>query len=1062
MSHFNEHALEMAIMELFEQQGYSYVNGETVHKELSEVVLRDDLRMYLMDRYAEAYITPLEVERVIARLTADNGAPLYQQNAQTYRLMTEGFAIKREDASQPDLFVEVIDFENTDRNIFKIVNQLEIKGLERRIPDGIVYVNGLPVVVLEFKSAVKEATTIMNAYTQLTVRYRRDIPELFRYNAFVVISDGVNNKYGSLFADYDFFYTWRKVEQKDKPGDGIDTLHSMMQGLFRRERLLSVMKDFIFFPDNSKSELKIVCRYPQFFATHSLYDNILEHSHINVLGDGKGGTYFGATGCGKSLTMLFLTRVLMRSRHLASPTIVLITDRTDLDDQLSGLFVNAKQFIGDETVVNVTTRKELGERLRDRKSGGVFLTTIQKFSEDINLLSDRANIICISDEAHRSQTNVEQNVTITDQGVKRSYGFAKYLHDSLPNATYVGFTGTPVDATIDVFGDVVDSYSMNESVADGITRRIVYEGRAAKVFADHEQLEAIEAYYKQCAEQGANEYQIEESKKAVTQMNKILGDPKRLAAVAHDFVAHYEKRVEEGSTVCGKAMFVCSSRLIAYELYKQIIAIRPEWAAERLKMVMTRSKDDEQELYDLLGSDDDRKILDIHFKDPESDFKIAIVVDMWITGFDAPCLDTMYVDKPLQKHTLIQTISRVNRVFEGKDKGLVVDYLGIKSNLNNALKQYAGGGNLGENVETIEQSLTLVKDELDILRRMFAHFDYTKFSTGTPLEQLECLKNAAEFIQSSEKTQNLFMGHVKKMKSAFNICTNHDDITDRDREDIHFFTGVRSIIFKLTKGYAPDITQMNNKVSQMLQQALKSEGVEEVVQVNANTKDIDLLSEEYMARLENLKLPNTKVKLMEKLLRTVITDFKKVNKIRGVDFTKRLNALVARYNDRSDNAVLAQDVLEEVAKQMAELLQEVNKEKKSFKELGITYEEKAFYDILKDIAVKFGFEYPEDKLLKLAADVKSMVDDKSKYTDWANRSDIKAELQMDLILILAENGYPPVPQDEVFKEIFEQAENFKKYEHAAGVDAVKEVTVVSMYPQNDEETDLLMAAEPLD
>ncbi len=1062
MSHFNEHALEMAIMELFEQQGYSYVNGETIHKELSDVVLRDDLRMYLMDRYAEACITPLEVERVIARLTADNGAPLYQQNAQTYRLMTEGFAIKREDASQPDLFVEVIDFENTDRNIFKIVNQLEIKGLERRIPDGIVYVNGLPVVVLEFKSAVKEATTIMNAYTQLTVRYRRDIPELFRYNAFVVISDGVNNKYGSLFADYDFFYTWRKVEQKDKPGDGIDTLHSMMQGLFRRERLLSVMKDFIFFPDNSKSELKIVCRYPQFFATHSLYDNILEHSHINVLGDGKGGTYFGATGCGKSLTMLFLTRVLMRSRHLASPTIVLITDRTDLDDQLSGLFVNAKQFIGDETVVNVTTRKELGERLRDRKSGGVFLTTIQKFSEDINLLSDRANIICISDEAHRSQTNIEQNVTITDKGVKRSYGFAKYLHDSLPNATYVGFTGTPVDATINVFGDVVDSYSMNESVADGITRRIVYEGRAAKVFADHEQLEAIEAYYKQCAEQGANEYQIEESKKAVTQMNKILGDPKRLAVVAHDFVAHYEKRVEEGSTVCGKAMFVCSSRLIAYELYKQIIAIRPEWAAERLKMVMTRSKDDEQALYDLLGSDDDRKKLDIQFKDPESNFKIAIVVDMWITGFDAPCLDTMYIDKPLQKHTLIQTISRVNRVFEGKDKGLVVDYLGIKSNLNNALKQYAGGGDLGENVETIEQSLTLVKDELDILRRMFAHFDYTKFSTGTPLEQLECLKNAAEFIQSSEKTQNLFMGHVKKMKSAFNICTNHDDITDRDREDIHFFTGVRSIIFKLTKGDAPDITQMNNKVSLMLQQALKSEGVEEVVQVNANTKDIDLLSEEYMARLENLKLPNTKVKLMEKLLRTVITDFKKVNKIRGVDFTKRLNALVARYNDRSDNAVLAQEVLEEVAKQMAELLQEVNKEKKSFKELGITYEEKAFYDILKDIAVKFGFEYPEDKLLKLAADVKSMVDDKSKYTDWANRSDIKAELQMDLILILAENGYPPVPQDEVFKEIFEQAENFKKYEHADDVEEVKEVTVVSMYPQNDEETDLLMAAEPLD
>ena len=1065
MSHFNEHALEMAIMELFEQQGYSYQSGETIHKELSDVLLRDDLRKYLTDRYGDKGITPLEVERVIAKLTADNGAPLYQQNTQTYRLMTEGFAIKREDASQPDLFVEVIDFKDTERNIFKVVNQLEIKGTEKRIPDGIVYLNGLPVVVLEFKSTVKEDTTIMDAYTQLTVRYRRGIPDLFRYNAFVVISDGVNNKYGTLFTPYEFFYAWRKVEQKDKPDDGIDSLHTMMQGLFRKERLLSVMKDFVFFPDTSKSERKIVCRYPQFFATQALYDNILKHSHINILGDGKGGTYFGATGCGKSLTMLFLTRMLMRSKHLASPTIVLITDRTDLDDQLSGQFVNAKQFIGDETVVNVESREELGRLLRGRKSGGVFLTTIQKFSEDINLLSDRANIICISDEAHRSQTNVEQHVKITADGVKRSYGFAKYLHDSLPNATYVGFTGTPIDATIDVFGDVVDAYTMTESVADGITRRIVYEGRAAKVFADHKQLEAIEAYYKQCAEQGANEYQIEESKKAVTQMDKILGDPQRLAVVAMDFVTHYEKRIEEGSTVCGKAMFVCSNRLIAYDLYTQIIALRPEWAekvgdseqtpVERIRLVMTREKDDDPKLCELIGSDEDRKALDMLFKDPQSNFKIAIVVSMWITGFDVPCLDTMYIDKPLQKHTLVQTISRVNRVYEGKDKGLVVDYIGIKTNMNNALKQYAGGGDLGDNVETIEQSITMVKDELDILRRMFASFDFSKFTTGTPLEQLECLKHAAEFVQATESAQNRFMGHTKKLKSAFNLCSNHEAITDEDREHIHFFTGVRAIIYKLTKGPAPDAAQMNHKVGKMIEEALQSEGVEEVVQVNANTKDLDLLSADYMARLEKLQLPNTKVKLMEKLLRTVITDFKKVNKMKGVDFTKRLNALVQKYNDRSDNAIFAEEVLNEVAKQMAELLKEVNKEKTSFKELGITYEEKAFYDILKEIAHKFGFEYPEDKLLKLSAAVKQMVDDKSKYTDWANRSDIKAELQMDLILILSEHGYPPVPQDEVFKEIFEQAENFKKYETADDENTARKSPVVSMYPQYQEEISMV-------
>ncbi len=1051
MSHFNEHSLEMAIMELFEQQGYVYQNGETVHKELSEVLLRDDLRLYLQERYQQDDITPLEIDRVMARLTADNGASLYEQNALTHRLMVEGFSIKREDASLPDLFVEPIDFEHTERNIFKIVNQLEIKGTEKRIPDGIVYVNGLPVVVLEFKSAVKEDTTIMNAFTQLTVRYRRDIPNLFRYNAFVVISDGVNNKYGTLFSDYDFFYAWRKVESTDKATDGINSLHTMMEGLFRKERLLSVIKDFVFFPDNSKSEKKIVCRYPQFFATHKLYEHILEHSHINIHGDGKGGTYFGATGCGKSLTMLFLTRMLMRSRHLASPTIVLITDRSDLDEQLAEQFVNAKRFIGDECVKKVETRKHLGELLRDRKSGGVFLTTIQKFSEDIDLLSDRANIICISDEAHRSQTNVNQNVRVTENGVKRSYGFATYLHNSLPKATYVGFTGTPIDATIEVFGEVVDAYTMTESVADEITRRIVYEGRAAKVFADHRKLQEIEEYYKQCAEEGTNEYQIEESKKAVTKMDLILGDPERLEAVAKDFVEHYEKRLEEGSTVCGKAMFVCSNRSIAYELYKQIVALRPHWVtqpakeeeeyhdysmaaesaplygSDRIRLIMTRNKDDEPELYDLLGTDEDRKQAALDFKNPDSNFKVAIVVDMWITGFDVPCLDTMYIDKPLQRHTLVQTISRVNRVYEGKDKGLVVDYIGIKNNMNLALKQYADGEGIGLNVETIEQSVTMVKDELDILRRMFDKFDYSKFSSGSPLEQLECLKNAAEFVQSTEKGENLFMGHAKKLKSAYNLCSNNDEITERDREDIHFFTGVRAIIFKLTKGNAPDIAQMNQRVSQMIEEALQSDGVEEIAQVNADSKHLDVLSEDYMARLEKLKQPNTKVKLMERLLRTVITDFKKVNKMKGVDFTQRLNQLVMRYNDRSDNAVFAEEVLNEVAAQMAELLKEVNKEKKSFKELGITYEEKAFYDILKEIAHKFGFEYPEDKLLKLSAAVKAMVDDKSRYTDWANRSDIKAELQMDLILILAEHGYPPVPQDDVFKEIFEQAENFRKY-----------------------------------
>lgn len=1056
MTHFNEHALEMAIMELFENEGYIYTSGEDIHKELSDVLLRDDLREYLRSRYAEQEITSLEMESVIARLTANVGGSLYENNAHTYRLITEGFAIKREDTSKSDLFIEPIDFGAEANNIIRIVNQLEVKGLEKRIPDGIIHINGLPMVVLEFKSAVKEETTIKDAFTQLTVRYRRDIPELFKYNAFVVISDGVNSKYGSLFTPYEFFYAWRKVEATDKATDGVSSLLTMVQGLFRKDRLLSVIKDFVFLPDSSKREQKIVCRYPQFFATHKLFNNIRQHSKLNADGDGKGGTYFGATGCGKSFTMLFLTRMLMRSREFASPTILLITDRTDLDSQLSELFGTAKKFIGDECVVEVESRAKLREYLEGRTSGGVFLTTIHKFTEDIQLLSKRANIICISDEAHRSQTNLSLQVRQTESGVKRSYGFAKYLHDSLPNATYVGFTGTPIDATIDVFGEVVDAYTMTESVADDITRRIVYEGRAAKVLLDSAKLQEIEKYYQQCAEEGTNEYQIEESKRAVTQMERILGDPDRLQAVAEDFIAHYEARIAEGSTVEGKAMFVCSNRAIAYNLYKKIVALRPEWAElptnnvmslpqygmvaeplapygnsplpiERIKLVMTRNKDDEQELYDLLGTDEDRKKLDVQFKNPKSNFKIAIVVDMWITGFDVPCLDTMYIDKPLQQHTLVQTISRVNRVYPGKDKGLVVDYIGIKNNMNTALKRYATGDTDADSVETIEQSIAMVKDELDILRRMFAKFDYAKFSAGTPLEQLDCLNKGSEFVQATKETENLFMGHAKKLKSAFNLCCNNEQISAKEREDIYFFCGVRSIIYKLTKGETPDAAQMNQRVSKMIEEAILSESVEEIIQIGNNKENLDLLSEEYMERLAKLQMPNTKVKLMERLLKMVISEYKKVNKIKGIDFTKRLNTLVNKYNDRSDSAIFADEVLTEVANQMAELLKEINKEKRSFNELGITYEEKAFYDILIAVANKFGFDYPEDKAKILASEIKKIVDDKSKYTDWAKRDDIKAELKMDLILILAEYGYPPVTNDEVFKEIFEQAENFKKY-----------------------------------
>ena len=1042
---FNEHALEMSIMQLFEGKGYTHVVGSDIVRNRSDVLLMADLREYLRERYKSDGLTESEIDSIILSLNAVSGT-LYETNKAIFRMITDGIIFNREDRTQKDIHIEFINYEKPEKNIFKIVNQLEIEGYnyQVRIPDGIVYVNGLPLVVLEFKTAIQENTTIMDAYTQLTVRYTRDIPELFKYNAFVVVCDGANSKYGSIFSKYDFFYAWRKVNDKDPEMDGINSLYTMIDGMFAQDRLLRIIKNFIYFPDNSDKNLKVVCRYPQFFAASNLYQNIKEHMKPD--GDGKGGTYFGTTGCGKSYTMLFLARMLMKSTYFKSPTILVITDRTDLDDQLSKQFVNSKLYIGDNNVVSIESRENLKIELQGKASGGVYLTTIQKFTEDLSLLTDRTNVICISDEAHRSQINLDMKMTVTDNGVNKTYGFAKYLHDSLPNATYVGFTGTPIDATIEVFGDIVGHpYTMTEAVRDGITVNLVYDGRAAKVTLNDAKLNEIEEYYDKCADMGTSEEQIEESKKAVAHLDVIIGDPDRLDAVAKDFVIHYEKRVEEGATVAGKAMFVCANRFIAYDTYRKIKALRPEWTEkklcddgvelteedkkelkpiEKMKMVMTRSKDDEHELWDLLGTKEDRKEFDRQFKNVKSNFKIAIVVDMWLTGFDVPCLDTIYIDKPIQQHTLIQTISRVNRVYEGKDKGLIVDYIGIKKNMNLALRKYTNFEK--EEFDDSGQSVTIVKDQLEVLDQMFSNFNAKDFYEGDPLEQLNCLNKAVEYVQLTQDLETRFMANVRRLKQAFNLCSSSEEFTEHDIEKVHFYQAVRSILFKLTKGDAPDTAQMNMKVRKLLDDAIQSDGIEELFETGKHI-DVDIFSDEYMARIEKISLPNTKIKALQRLLSYAIEEFKRVNRIKSIEFSDRMRAVVDVYNNRRRDEAFANEVLDDVANQLADLLHELKNERNSFENMGIDYEEKAFYDILLAVSKKYDFEYPDDKMVELSKEIKVVVDDKAKYTDWATRDDIKANLQVDLILLLDKYGYPPVTIDDVSKEVLEQAENFKKY-----------------------------------
>jgi len=1063
---FTEEQLEKAFTELLENEGFTHRLGNTIVRAADEVLIEDDLINYLLTKYKSKHLTLNEAKSIVLQLKTLPSSDLYESNKTILRWLSDGFILKREDRNQKDIHIELIDYSGLeaqitspdidtiaaepteqyppDYNIYKFVNQLEIVGSERRIPDGIIYINGLPLVVFEFKSAIREEATIFDAFTQLTVRYRRDIPELFKYNAFCVISDGVNNKAGSFFAPYEFFYAWRRIEGLAKDVDGIDSMFTLVQGMFNKNRLRDIIRNFIYIPDTSKKNEKIVCRYPQYYAAKRLFDNIKVAQKPN--GDGKGGTYFGATGCGKSFTMLYLARLLMKSEHFESPTIVMITDRVDLDDQLSEQFTNAKRFIGDNTVVSVESRANLRALIQGRKSGGVFLTTIHKFTEDTELLSERSNIICISDEAHRSQVNLEQKVKLTDKGVTKTYGFAKYLHDSLPNATFVGFTGTPIDATLDVFGKVIDAYTMTESVRDEITVRIVYEGRAAKVALNNSELEKIEKYYEEAAEAGANEYQIEQSKEETARMNAILGDPKRLQALAEDFVKHYENRISEGSSVKGKAMFVCSNREIAYELYKKIIALRPEWneikvaadnvvlpederkkikPMERIKMVMTRGKDDDETLYKLLGTNDYRKTLDTEFKNEKSNFKIAIVVDMWLTGFDVPFLDTMYIDKPIRQHNLIQTISRVNRKYEDKEKGLVVDYIGIKKQMNLALAKYNKGDE--DNFEDIAESLIVVRNHLDLLAKLFHTFDSSKYFNGTTLQQLNTLNMAAEFAQQTKEFETRFMGLVKRLKAAYDICVGSEQLTQTERDYTHFYLAVRSIVFKLTKGNAPDTAQMNARVREMIKDALASDGVQEIYKLgDENETEQDLFDEDYLAKIEKIKLPNTKIKLLQQLLAKVIAEIKKVNRVKGIDFTKKMQALVERYNQRDENDILRSEVYEEMAEQLTNMIWEVHKEFTAGDALGIDFEEKAFYDILKELCIKYDFTYPEDKLIELAKAVKELVDGQAKFPDWNKRDDIKSALKVGFILLLDEFGYPPVERDEVYVEIFEQAENFKK------------------------------------
>lgn len=1100
---YYESEFEEAVVSILRAEGWNYTHAESLtNRRLDAALIEDDLKAYITACYADRDLSAEEVSSIIARLRNISGTTDYEALYNAVELYRDGFDFSYPDGRASSFHFDFINFEKPKKNIYRVVNQLEMhQGNETRIPDVMLYINGIPVCIIELKNPTDENATIRDAHTQITVRYRRDIMNLLKYCALAVISDGSNSRLGNVFADYEFFYAWKKINNEDKPCKGLDQLDSLIKGALSPDRILEIVRDYVYLPDRKyaiKKELEVVCRYPQFFATRRLRDNIMLHLRSNG-GDGKGGTYFGATGCGKTYTMLFLARQLaLRCKDkVGSPTVLIIVDREDLESQTGKLFNNSVDFLSNGAVKTFESREDLANELSMREQGGVYITTIQKFSSETGLLSNRSNIICISDEAHRTQNNtgsklkivgrknedVETAVQSKDEklGAYITYGFAKFLRDALPNATYVGFTGTPIDETIHVFGAVVDAYTMRQAREDDITVNISYEPRLIHVNLSQEKCDEIERYYTQCEKEGASSEDVDVSKNTMSSLNEILGNPDRLNRMARDIIGYYEKRVADQPDLLQKAMIVCSDRTIAFNLYNALLKYRPQWgesvkaldesrftedelrmmeAVPFLNVVATRDKNDKKEMYDFLGDKKHRKELDRLFKDEQSNFHIVIVVDMWITGFDVPSLNLLFNDKPLQQHTLIQTISRVNRKFSNvvldedgnrisgdvKHGGVIIDYLGIHKNLQQAMKKYGGddGGEIGD----VNLAAEAFRNELKILRQITHGFDFSPFFGDNPLARLQCLQGAVEFLLMEEtrgvfyegniKPTTAYKSHLKRMKASYNICNPAGVLSDEEVTWAQLLMGVYSYLVKITNSHH-DVESMNRHVEQMVIEAISCGSVETIFNLKG---EIDIYGDDFKKELDDVKMPCTKFELLVKFLRRAIKEYQKTNKTRAEHFYKLLQATIDEYHNRDTFAYvntvtggavngtinLVEGRIAQLTDKLKELFDDLQADKMEFKKLGITFEEKAFYDILTEIRDNSNppFEYSDDKCKGLAKKIKELIDDTAVFADWLNSGKIRSRLAIALTKLLAKNGYPPQWSDDIFDKVLKQVENFKE------------------------------------
>ena len=1006
----NEADYENSIIALLQDLGYGYVYGPEVERDYTVPYYEDELvdSIYRLNR-----TLPVEaIADALQKLKNFENGELVQRNTVFMDYLQNGVPVQYyKDGEEQSAIVYLVDYENVDNNSFIACNQWTFVEKSNRRPDVIIFLNGLPVVLMELKSPSAEEATIHDAYNQIR-NYLQEIPSMFIYNAFCVISDMAQTKAGTITSPESRFMEWKTVDGSYE-NTQFAQYDTFFKGMFPKERLLDIIKNFICFSDEGIKTFKILAAYHQYFAVKKA----IESTKKATVTDGKGGVFWHTQGSGKSLSMVFYAHLLQQA--LDSPTIVVITDRNDLDNQLFSQFAKCSAFLR-QTPVHAENREHLKNWLAGRKANGIIFTTMQKFEESDDALSDRHNIIVMADEAHRSQYGLSEKVVMrTDEnGETHAHvvvGTARIIRDSLPNATFIGFTGTPISAkdrnTREVFGQYIDIYDMTQAVEDGATRPVYYESRVIKLQLDPTVLQLIDTEYEIMANQ-AEAGVIEQSKKELSKMEAILGNENTINSLVTDILDHYENEREKLLT--GKALIVAYSRAIAIKIYRRILELRPDWT-EKVAVVMTENNKDPEDWREIIGNKHHRDELAGIFKDNDSPLKIAIVVDMWLTGFDVPSLATMYVYKPMSGYNLMQAIARVNRVYQDKEGGLVVDYVGIASALKQAMNDYTqrDKNNYGD-MDIAATAYPKFQEKLSVCQDFFHKFDYSKFINGTDVDKSNCIMGAVNFIMDNSRTEDRdsFLKEALLLKQALSLCSSM--VQYHDRIEAAFFEAVRAMVSKLINaggGKRISLREMNERINALLEQSVKSDGVINLFS-NVGT-EFSLFDPKFLDEISKMKQKNIAVELLKALIAEQVKMFRRSNVVKSEKFSEMLQSAMNRYL----NGMLTN---EQVIEEMIKLAQQLKEAHEEGQELGLSADEMAFYDALtKPENIKDFYE--NDQLIAITRELTETLR-KNRSIDWQKRESARARMRMMIKRLLKKYDYPPEGQEEALETVMEQCE----------------------------------------